>query len=271
MAPTRSHLTYAGFGILATLVGMAAGHLVASLIDPASSPVLAVGSTVIDLTPDPGQGVGGRRRSAPPTSRSWSARCCSARWCSPRSPASWPAAGSPLGALRAGAAGRRRRCCRGRCGPAPDPLDAVPALATAVAGVGALWWLTRAAADAAPAPPQRTGRRPEPPRGAGRRRRARRGSGGDGRGRPAGHRAPRRPERRRAARPPPTRRRRSRRASTARSPGISPFRTPNDDFYRVDTRLSLPVVDVDDYTLTIDGDVDQEVTFTFDDLARDAR
>ena len=48
--------------------------------------------------------------------------------------------------------------------------------------------------------------------------------------------------------------------------GITPFRTPADDFYRVDTRLTLPIVDVDDWTLTIDGDVDQEVTFTFDDL-----
>ena len=49
----RNRLLYAGFGVLATLVGMAAGHLVAALTDPASSPVLAVGSTVIDLTPTP--------------------------------------------------------------------------------------------------------------------------------------------------------------------------------------------------------------------------
>ena len=48
-----SVLTYAGAGVLATLAGMAAGHLVAALLDPASSPVLAVGSTVIDLTPTP--------------------------------------------------------------------------------------------------------------------------------------------------------------------------------------------------------------------------
>ena len=39
--------------MLATLVGMAAGHLVAALLNPAASPVLAVGSTVIDLTPTP--------------------------------------------------------------------------------------------------------------------------------------------------------------------------------------------------------------------------
>jgi DMSO/TMAO reductase YedYZ molybdopterin-dependent catalytic subunit len=48
--------------------------------------------------------------------------------------------------------------------------------------------------------------------------------------------------------------------------GISPFQTPTADFYRVDTRLTLPTVDVEDWTLTIDGDVDQEVTLTFDEL-----
>ena len=49
----RSRIVYAAYGVLATLLGVAAGHLVAALTDPASSPVLAVGSTVIDLTPTP--------------------------------------------------------------------------------------------------------------------------------------------------------------------------------------------------------------------------
>ena len=49
--PTR--LLYAVFGVLATLVGVAAGHFVAALLNPDSSPVLAVGSAVIDLTPTP--------------------------------------------------------------------------------------------------------------------------------------------------------------------------------------------------------------------------
>src|SRR6478736_7205407 len=46
-------LLHAWFGVLATIVGVAAGHLVAALTEPAASPVLAVGSTVIDLTPTP--------------------------------------------------------------------------------------------------------------------------------------------------------------------------------------------------------------------------
>ena len=49
--------------------------------------------------------------------------------------------------------------------------------------------------------------------------------------------------------------------------GISALRTPTDDFYRVDTRLTVPTVGVDDWTLTIDGDVESELTFTFDELA----
>src|SRR3954453_802997 len=40
-------------GILAALAGTAVGHLVASLAVPASSPVLAVGTAVINLTPTP--------------------------------------------------------------------------------------------------------------------------------------------------------------------------------------------------------------------------
>src|SRR3954468_13500993 len=40
-------------GVLSALVGVAAGHLVAALTRPDSSPVIAVGSTVSDLTPTP--------------------------------------------------------------------------------------------------------------------------------------------------------------------------------------------------------------------------
>ena len=41
------------------------------------------------------------------------------------------------------------------------------------------------------------------------------------------------------------RRRRSRQGLDRKVPGITPFRTTTDDFYRVDTRLSLPIVDAD--------------------------
>ncbi|GAA1372001.1 molybdopterin-dependent oxidoreductase [Streptomyces beijiangensis] len=50
-------------------------------------------------------------------------------------------------------------------------------------------------------------------------------------------------------------------------PGISPFITPNGDFYRVDTALVVPKVDAMDWKLTIHGKgVGRPVTVTFQDL-----
>ena len=48
--------------------------------------------------------------------------------------------------------------------------------------------------------------------------------------------------------------------------GISPFVTPNSDFYRIDTALVVPQVSKDSWTLTIDGLVDNPMELTFDDL-----
>ena len=42
-------------------------------------------------------------------------------------------------------------------------------------------------------------------------------------------------------------------------PGIAKFRTPNDSFYRIDTRLTLPTVDVEGYELVIDGTSEEAV------------
>ncbi|PZG14883.1 oxidoreductase [Nonomuraea aridisoli] len=50
--------------------------------------------------------------------------------------------------------------------------------------------------------------------------------------------------------------------------GLSPFITPNRDFYRVDTALVVPQVDPRDWTLRIHGMVDRPVELTFDDLLR---
>jgi DMSO/TMAO reductase YedYZ molybdopterin-dependent catalytic subunit len=49
-------------------------------------------------------------------------------------------------------------------------------------------------------------------------------------------------------------------------PGISPFITPNGQFYRVDTALLIPQVDPSNWTLRIHGMVAREVTITFDEL-----
>jgi DMSO/TMAO reductase YedYZ molybdopterin-dependent catalytic subunit len=44
------------------------------------------------------------------------------------------------------------------------------------------------------------------------------------------------------------------------------FFTPNRDFYRVDTALTVPRIDVDSWRLTIKGAVDRPLTLTFADL-----
>ncbi|GAA0953950.1 hypothetical protein GCM10009560_77290 [Nonomuraea longicatena] len=53
-----------------------------------------------------------------------------------------------------------------------------------------------------------------------------------------------------------------------RMPGLTPFVTPNSDFYRVDTALILPRVDPRSWTLRVHGMVDRPVELTFDDLLR---
>ncbi len=48
--------------------------------------------------------------------------------------------------------------------------------------------------------------------------------------------------------------------------GMTPFFTPNADFYRIDTALQVPQVGVETYRLRITGLVDSEVVLTFDEL-----
>ncbi|WP_217251198.1 sulfite oxidase [Streptomyces sp. AC602_WCS936] len=59
------------------------------------------------------------------------------------------------------------------------------------------------------------------------------------------------------------------RGAQVRVAGVSPFITPNADFYRVDTALVVPKVDATAWRLRVHGDgVAREKTLTFDDLLR---
>ena len=49
-------------------------------------------------------------------------------------------------------------------------------------------------------------------------------------------------------------------------PGLAPYITPNDDFYRVDTALVVPQLSTEGYTLTVGGMVGRPTVFSFDDL-----
>ncbi|QIK77281.1 molybdopterin-dependent oxidoreductase [Nocardioides piscis] len=250
------------FGVLATLTGVAAAHLVAALTVPAASPVLVVGSTVIDLTPTP--------------VKEWAIR-------------SFGTADKPiligsvmLGVLvLAAIAGivAARRITAGLLmivglamlagvlallRPSAGPLDLLPSLVAALVGAVALWWLHRleesapgAGVEGAAGPTRRgvllaaggLAAAAAVLGSAGRFISAYRLKGTDIDLPTATGTTPPLPD-----------------GLDGKIKGISPFRTPTADFYRVDTRLSLPIVDAETWSLTIDGDVDQEVTLTLADL-----
>jgi DMSO/TMAO reductase YedYZ molybdopterin-dependent catalytic subunit len=55
---------------------------------------------------------------------------------------------------------------------------------------------------------------------------------------------------------------------TLNIPGLSPFYTPDPQFYRVDTALTIPQVSASTWKLRIHGMVDNPMTITFDQLTR---
>lgn len=259
----RSTLRHAAYGVLATVVGLGAAHLVAALTVPAASPVLAVGSTVIDLTPTP--------------LKEWAIREFGSA-----DKAVLVGAVLTLVLLLAAVAGvvAARHETVGLLvvvglaavaavlavlRPGSGPLDLAPALVAAVVAATSLWWLHRLDDQL---PTERSSGVDGPSRrgvvlasgglaaaavtlgAVGRWVTSYRLGGTDIALPVATDPAPAFPQ-----------------GLEATYDGISPLRTPNADFYRVDTRLTVPAVDVDSWTLTIDGDVDREVTLTFDDLA----
>ncbi|WP_426996935.1 molybdopterin-dependent oxidoreductase [Pseudarthrobacter sp. N5] len=50
------------------------------------------------------------------------------------------------------------------------------------------------------------------------------------------------------------------------TPGVTPWLTPTGDFYRIDTALSVPEINADEWELRVHGLVEQEIRLTFQDL-----
>ncbi|XAS66868.1 molybdopterin-dependent oxidoreductase [Micrococcaceae bacterium Sec5.7] len=50
------------------------------------------------------------------------------------------------------------------------------------------------------------------------------------------------------------------------TPGVTPWLTPNKDFYRIDTALSVPEINAEEWELRVHGLVEQEIRLTFQDL-----
>jgi len=55
-------------------------------------------------------------------------------------------------------------------------------------------------------------------------------------------------------------------AQTADVPGVSELITPNDDFYVIDTALSVPQVDIETWSVSFMGRVDRPFSLTYDEL-----
>ena len=256
-----THRTAAAFGsgILAALAGTATGHLVAAALNPASSPVLAVGTAVVNLTPTPVKvwavrELGTADKPVLVGSGRVGPRVLAgiAGLLTPGRPVAGPGLLLRLVAAAGGAALAQ---------PAAGLIDAVPAAAAAAVG---LLVLARLAKGGVPA---RGGRSVQP---------TRRGFllaagvvatsslvvAGTAqwivrtRNRVSEVVLPQ------AARPLPP----QATGLEERYSGVSRFVTRTADFYRVDTNLTVPVVDVDTWRLVVDGDVDRELSLSFAEL-----
>lgn len=58
--------------------------------------------------------------------------------------------------------------------------------------------------------------------------------------------------------------------TTVEVASMPPLYTPNSDFYRIDTALTIPRVDVTNWTLSVNGLVDNPTSITYDDLLAEA-
>jgi DMSO/TMAO reductase YedYZ molybdopterin-dependent catalytic subunit len=257
-------LAHAASGVLATGAGMAAGHLVASLLNPSASPVLAVGSTVIDLTPTPLKEYAvrefGTADKAVLLSSVIGVTLLLAALAGVIARRSFLLAAALLLGLVAvaGAMAMLR--------PVAEGVDLLPAVAAAVVGLSVLWWAVRALGAPASKPRILLGDHAPSRRG------VLIGSGVvaalsvaaavGGQAIIKARTAIGNIKLPRAAKPLPP----LPEGVEASYGGISSFITPNSKFYRVDTNLTLPVIPLDDWRLTIDGDVGEKLSLSFDEL-----
>ncbi|MBG6098580.1 molybdopterin-dependent oxidoreductase [Nocardioides luteus] len=266
----RHTLAHAAAGVLAGAVGMSVAHLTAALLTPASSPALAVSTAVIDATPTP--------------VKEWAVRELGS--------ADKPILiGSVLlvtiafAAVIGVIARRRLRLGVGLIAglvllagaavvrqPLFQITDLVPTLVALVLGPAVLVLLTRALTRALTAEPAPSHRREVPNDGAATRRSVLIGFGALALLSAAAATGGQLIVRSRTALADLM-------LPRVRDPlpalpagledthqGISRFITRNRDFYRVDTKLAVPIVDQNSWSLTIDGDVERELTFSYDDL-----
>ncbi|ASO18115.1 DMSO/TMAO reductase YedYZ molybdopterin-dependent catalytic subunit [Actinoalloteichus hoggarensis] len=264
----------AGIAVLIALASAAAalsaGHLIAGLLDPGSSPFLAVGDTAIDLTPAPVKdfaiavfGTADKIALLVGMALVIGLLAVAAGLLSRRGPGIGTAAVALFGLLGAAAVLAR---------PDLGPLSLVAPSASLAAGVLSFRLLHSAASSAAEADVRAVPG--EPSAGPDRRTvllstgAVVLGAGAAGLGGQAlaggvdpeaqraaiGDLVPDTP-----APPLPA-------GADFAKVGTPTFLTRNEDFYRIDTALRVPRLRVEDWSLRIHGMVDRELTLTFDDL-----
>ncbi|MFE3878633.1 molybdopterin-dependent oxidoreductase [Kitasatospora sp. NPDC059146] len=277
----------AAAGVAAAVAALGVGELVAAATGPGTAPAIAVGSAAIDLTPTPLKEYAVRTFGTQDKAvllggilLTTALLAAFTGWLSARRPKSGAGVFGAFGLLGAWAA-----LSRSGAGAA----DAAPALASGA--VGALTVLGLSRLRRAAAPPARTTastaptansdddpaqqEQPAPTQDTSRRAvlaatgatiavGALAGVGGrilaDRRYDTGALRAAVRiPPAAQPLPPPPA-------AVRPKVPGLSPFVTPNTDFYRVDTALTLPRIDPRHWALRIRGLVDHPLLLTFDDL-----
>ncbi|HEY0240321.1 MAG TPA: molybdopterin-dependent oxidoreductase [Friedmanniella sp.] len=274
-------LLRAASGVVAAGVAVGVGHLVASLLSPTASPIIAVGSALIDAAPTPAKTFAVRvlGNDDKPVLISavgvalvvFAAVLGLLAWRHRRV--------SVAGIALLGVVGAGTAVYRGGL------VDAVPSLLAGVAGVLALLLVVRSSAGPRVprptrtlAPPVPVPGRPDPattPRSGVLGRRgfvttlgltaavaALAGGGGLVVGRVRSARALARrglglPAPASPAAPIP---------DSAQLPGMTPFTTPVDSFYRVDISLVTPQIDASSWSLTVDGMVDHPFTLTYEEL-----
>ncbi|SDC33770.1 molybdopterin-dependent oxidoreductase [Actinokineospora iranica] len=261
----------AAVGIVAVAAALAAGHLAAALIDPFASPLLAVGNTAIDLTPHPVKdfairafGENDKAVLLAGMAVVIAAAAVIAGLLSRRGPLPGMVLAAALGVLGIAAVLAR---------PTLGPLAVIPPSASLLVGVAVFRWLHTRAPRLTAEPDAQVRPVDWPVPGLGRRRflvtstAAAAGAGaaavaGTVIGGGADVAASRGAIRLRPGTPAPP----IPAGADFVGDGTPAFITPNAEFYRVDTALSVPRLPARDWRLRVHGMVDRELVLTYDDL-----
>ena len=282
MSRHPSRLAAATSGVLAALAGMSGAHLVAGVVAPAASPVLAVGSVVIDLTPTPVKefavaqfGTADKPILLGSILLVTLLAAAAIGVLAARRPRAGSVALTAVVALAGVAVALR---------PGSSVLDLVPTLVAAVIGLLVLHGLLRLAAGRAASVSTSTSTHPSrdadmlatgtayPTGGEGRPRRRAFVFGALGTGAGAlamggaGQLIAAAPTATTAVPPPTLPLPALATGLESTVAGISAFQTPQSQFYRVDINLSVPRVDAARWRLHIDGDVDTPRSYSYADL-----